>query len=152
MMTRDADAFEKRYAHLHSSAQGLSQAEAEQRLARYGANRIEKISGKSFIAKLLQEFLHFFALILWPAAALAFIAEWRDPGRGMAMQVVNVIVCRHPVISAFSRFHRRNRLIGYGIGFELVWLFILPFGIGMLLEELRKAIMRSLAQRKAMRR
>ena len=85
----------------------------------------------------------------------------------IAMQVVNVFLCRHPTLSAFSRGHRRNRLIWYGIGFELllllligytpwgnalfgtspldaeVWLFILPFGIGMLLlEELRKAVVR----------
>ena len=85
----------------------------------------------------------------------------------IAMQVVNVLLCRHPAMSVFSCGHRRNRLIGYGIGFELllvllidytpwgnalfgtapleaeVWLFIVPFGIGMLLlEELRKAVVR----------
>ncbi len=76
---------EKLYAHLHSSAQGLAQAEAAQRLARYGANRIEKIADQSLIGKLLKEFTHFFALILWLAAGLAFFAEWRSPGQGMAM-------------------------------------------------------------------
>jgi len=90
----------------------------------------------------------------------------------IAMQVVNVFLCRHPVMSIFSRGHRRNRLIGYGIGFELlllllidytpwgnalfgtapleveVWLFIVPFGIGMLLlEEFRKAVARRYSQR-----
>jgi magnesium-transporting ATPase (P-type) len=85
----------------------------------------------------------------------------------IAMQVVNVFLCRHPTLSAFSRGHRRNRLIWYGIGFELlllllidytswgnalfgtapiaaeVWLFIIPFAPGMLLlEELRKAVVR----------
>ncbi|MDO8264223.1 MAG: cation-transporting P-type ATPase, partial [Gallionella sp.] len=85
----------------------------------------------------------------------------------IAMQVVNVFLCRHPAMSAFGRGHRRNRLIWYGIAFELlllalidytpwgnalfgtaplgieVWLFIIPFGIGMLLlEELRKAVVR----------
>ena len=86
----------------------------------------------------------------------------------IALQVVNVMLCRPPSMSAFGRGHRRNRLIWYGIGFELlllllidytpwgnalfgtaplgieVWLFIVPFGIGMLLlEELRKAVVRS---------
>ncbi len=75
---------ERLYAHLHSGAQGLSQAEAAQRLARYGANRIEKIADQSLIGKLLKEFTHFFALILWLAAGLAFFAEWREPGQGMA--------------------------------------------------------------------
>jgi magnesium-transporting ATPase (P-type) len=86
---------EKLYAHLHSSAQGLSQAEATQRLARYGANQIEKIADQSLLGKLLKEFTHFFALILWLAAGLAFFAEWRDPGQGMAMlgyAVLGVIV------------------------------------------------------------
>jgi len=86
---------EKLYAHLRSSAQGLSQAEATQRLARYGANQIEKIADQSLIGKLLKEFTHFFALILWLAAGLAFFAEWRDPGQGMAMlgyAVVGVII------------------------------------------------------------
>lgn len=75
---------ESLYKNLHSSAQGLSQAEALRRLARYGANRIEEISGQSVLGKLLQEFTHFFALILWLAAALAFVAEWKSPGLGMA--------------------------------------------------------------------
>ncbi|MDE2309986.1 MAG: cation-transporting P-type ATPase, partial [Betaproteobacteria bacterium] len=76
---------EELYAHLHSSAQGLAQAEAVQRRTKYGANQLEKISEQSFIARLLKEFTHFFALILWLAAGLAFAAEWKDPGQGMAM-------------------------------------------------------------------
>src|SRR5512135_1621687 len=81
---------ESLYAHLHSSAQGLSQAEAIKRLAKYGANQLEEISEQPFVAglpflkSLLREFTHFFALILWLAAGLAFFAEWKDPGQGMA--------------------------------------------------------------------
>ncbi|MBI5439485.1 MAG: cation-transporting P-type ATPase [Nitrosomonadales bacterium] len=78
-------AVEELYAHLHSSAQGLTQTGAAQRLAKHGANRIEEIAAQPFIVKLLKEFTHFFALILWLAAGLAFFAEWRDPGQGMAM-------------------------------------------------------------------
>ncbi|MDO8465173.1 MAG: cation-transporting P-type ATPase [Gallionella sp.] len=83
-------AIEEFYAHLHSGAQGLSQAEAARRLARYGANRIEEIAAQPLIAwlpfagKLIREFTHFFALILWLAAGLAFVAEWKNPGQGMA--------------------------------------------------------------------
>jgi magnesium-transporting ATPase (P-type) len=47
-------AIEELYAHLHSSARGLVQAEATQRLARHGANRIEEITGQSFAGKLLK--------------------------------------------------------------------------------------------------
>ena len=88
----------------------------------------------------------------------------------IAMQVVNVLLCRHPVMSVFSRGQRRNHLIGYGIIFELsllvliaytpwgnalfgtapldadVWLFIILFMPGMLLlEELRKAAVRRMS-------
>src|ERR1035437_3891430 len=83
-MNPHRNAIEKLYAHLHSSAQGLTQAEAVQRQVRYGANRLEKVAGQSLVVRLFREFTHFFALILWLAAGLAFFAEWRDPGEGMA--------------------------------------------------------------------
>jgi calcium-translocating P-type ATPase len=86
---------EQLYAHLHSNAQGLSQTEAEKRLIKYGSNQLEKISDQSLVLKLLKEFTHFFALILWLAAGLAFFAEWREPGQGMAMlgyAVLGVII------------------------------------------------------------
>jgi calcium-translocating P-type ATPase len=78
------------YARLHSGTDGLSQADAARRLIKYGPNRIEEITAPPLIAglplagKLLKEFAHFFALILWFAAGLAFVAEWREPGQGMA--------------------------------------------------------------------
>ena len=78
-------AIEKLYAHLHSSAQGLTQPDAAKRLIRQGENRLEEIAGTPLINRLFREFTHFFALILWLAAGLAFFAEWRDPGQGMAM-------------------------------------------------------------------
>lgn len=75
---------EQLYAHLRSGAQGLTQAEAARRLEQHGANRLEQIAGQSLASRLLKEFTHFFALILWIAAGLAFFAEHRDPGQGMA--------------------------------------------------------------------
>ena len=78
-------AIEKLYAHLHSSERGLSQVEAARRLEKYGINCLEKIAGPSVLGRLFKEFTHFFALILWLAAGLAFFAEWREPGGGMAM-------------------------------------------------------------------
>jgi calcium-translocating P-type ATPase len=75
---------EQLYVHLHSGAQGLTQAEAARRLEQHGPNRLEQIAGQSLASKLFKEFTHFFALILWIAAGLAFFAEWREPGQGMA--------------------------------------------------------------------
>ena len=73
------------YARMHSGEQGLSQAEAVRRLRKYGGNQIEEIAERSVASKFAREFTHFFALILWLAAALAFVAEWKNPGQGMAM-------------------------------------------------------------------
>ncbi len=68
---------------LKSSPDGLSQAQARQRLLEFGPNRIDKVKSESWIVALLKEFSHFFALILWLAAGLAFFAESRQPGEGM---------------------------------------------------------------------
>jgi len=82
-------------ASLNSSPQGLSSGEAQRRLLEYGPNRVEEVSRESTVLRFLKEFTHFFALILWLAAGLAFLAEWIDPGQGMAKigyAVVAVIV------------------------------------------------------------
>jgi calcium-translocating P-type ATPase len=69
---------------LHSDRSGLSSAEAERRSREFGPNRVEHIKGTPGFVRFLKGFTHFFALILWVAAGLAFIAEWQDPGAGMA--------------------------------------------------------------------
>lgn len=69
---------------LDSSLDGLSDAVIEERLHEYGFNRIEETRKESMLLVFAQEFLHFFALILWLAAALAFFAESHQPGEGMA--------------------------------------------------------------------
>lgn len=69
---------------LHSCASGLSTVEAGRRLLEFGPNRVEPVSGKWLQVEFLQGFTHFFAMILWIAAGLAFLAEWQDPGAGMA--------------------------------------------------------------------
>lgn len=71
-------------ASIRSSTEGLSSAEARRRLREFGENSVEKVAGESFIVHLLKEFAHFFSVILWIAAALAFFAEWNVPGQGMA--------------------------------------------------------------------
>ena len=71
-------------ASLHSTLQGLSSAEALRRLDEYGPNRVEEVAGESAVLRFFKEFASFFSLILWFAAGLAFLAEWSDPGQGMA--------------------------------------------------------------------
>ncbi|MBI5430872.1 MAG: cation-transporting P-type ATPase [Nitrosomonadales bacterium] len=100
------------YAHLHSSALGLSKSEAIQRRARYGSNQIEKLTEQSLPGKLFREFTHFFALILWLAAGLAFVAEWKGPGQGMAMlgyAVLGVILVNG--VFSFWQAHRAEKAL-----------------------------------------
>jgi len=70
-------------ASLHSGPSGLDSAEARRRLAEFGPNQMERVHKKHLLLKLAEEFVHFFALILWLAAGLAFYAGYRDPGGGM---------------------------------------------------------------------
>ncbi len=83
------------YASLNSSPDGINDAEASRRLGEFGANQVEEIHGESLALTFAREFTHFFAIILWIAAALAFFAGWHDPGGGMAMlgfAIIGVIV------------------------------------------------------------
>ena len=86
-----ADAF----ASLKSEPAGLSVAEAQRRLAEFGKNEVEEVAHEALLLTFAREFVHFFAIILWIAAGLAFFAEWREPGQGMAtlgFAIVGVIV------------------------------------------------------------
>ncbi|MBF7731699.1 cation-translocating P-type ATPase [Pseudomonas sp. N040] len=71
-------------ASLHVSAAGLSSSEAARRQQEFGRNQLQEAAQTPLWLKFLREFSHFFALILWVGAALAFFAAWRQPGEGMA--------------------------------------------------------------------
>ena len=92
---------------LRSSVMGLSDHEAQKRLAEFGPNLIERVQEEHLALKLLKEFTHFFAIILWLAAGLAFFAEWSQPGQGMltlGFAIVGVIV-----INGFFSFWQEYR-------------------------------------------
>ena len=71
-------------ASLKSAAEGLGHAEVERRLQEFGRNAVEEVARTPLWLRLIREFITFFSLILWVAAGLAFVAEWSDPGQGMA--------------------------------------------------------------------
>ncbi|HJW32717.1 MAG TPA: cation-transporting P-type ATPase [Holophagaceae bacterium] len=79
-------------AGLRSSPEGLTTEEAARRLVEFGPNRVEPVRNRSLLWELVRQFVHFFALILWVAAGLCFLAEWRDPGGGMAKLGVAILV------------------------------------------------------------
>jgi calcium-translocating P-type ATPase len=98
---------------LKSSHNGLSQAEAIQRLIEYGPNRIDKVGGEPFGLVLVKEFIHFFALILWLAAGMAFFAESRQPGSGMdklGYAILGVIVI-NGLFSFWQQFRAERAIV-----------------------------------------
>lgn len=76
---------------LESSENGLPAQEAARRLREYGENRLTEIGGEPEWRRLAHEFTHFFAIILWVAAGLAFFAESRSRGEGMWQLGVAII-------------------------------------------------------------
>ncbi len=82
-------------ASLNTTAAGLSVSEALRRRAEFGPNHVEELGRESVLLSFAREFTHFFAIILWVGAALAFLADRFDPGQGMArlgVAIVGVIV------------------------------------------------------------
>jgi sodium/potassium-transporting ATPase subunit alpha len=82
-------------ASLRTTVRGLSSADAEARFAEFGPNRVERIQRRSLTLQFASQFAHLFAIVLWAAAALAFVADAMRPGEGMARlgwAVVAVIV------------------------------------------------------------
>jgi sodium/potassium-transporting ATPase subunit alpha len=97
---------------LKTSERGLDDGEAGRRVAEFGPNRIEEVRGKPLWLRFLGEFTHFFALILWAAAALAFFAEWRNPGEGMqALGVAILAVIMVNGVFSFWQEYRAERAL-----------------------------------------
>ncbi|KOY56950.1 HAD-IC family P-type ATPase [Streptomyces sp. XY332] len=59
---------------LHTGRRGLSSREAERRLAVYGPDEVRRSARTGILRELLRQLVHPLALLLWAAAALAFIA------------------------------------------------------------------------------
>jgi calcium-translocating P-type ATPase len=86
---------EQALASLKSTAAGLTTKEAARRLLEFGPNHVEEVSHESLLLTFAREFTHFFAIILWIGAGLAFFAESVQPGQGMArlgVAIVGVII------------------------------------------------------------
>lgn len=78
-----------------SAFNGLTAHDATRRLAEFGPNRVERVAETPLVLRFLRTLTHFFALILWIAAGLAFLAAALDPAGGMAplgFAIVGVII------------------------------------------------------------
>jgi sodium/potassium-transporting ATPase subunit alpha len=103
---------ERVFSGLGSSASGLSGDEATRRRLEFGPNRIEQVRRQPLTVRFLKEFTHFFAVILWIAAGLAFFAEAQSPEEGMgtlAWAIVGVIVVN--AIFSFWQEYRAERAL-----------------------------------------
>ncbi len=77
------------YLNLATRPEGLTQAEVTKRLATVGPNLIREIKGKPLILKLLANFTHLMALLLWFGGLVGFLAQM--PQLGAAIWTVNLI-------------------------------------------------------------
>ncbi|NLG49613.1 MAG: cation-transporting P-type ATPase [Chloroflexi bacterium] len=80
---------EQVYAALDSRPDGLTQAEAEQRLERYGRNMLREVQGPSLWLRFLSNFTHLMAILLWVGGIVALFAGL--PELAIAIWLVNVI-------------------------------------------------------------
>src|ERR1035441_1216168 len=90
---------------LRSSREGLSTAEAERRLIQYGPNGLSRRGGVRWPRELARQFTHPLALLLWAAAALAWLAGIA----AVAIAIVVVIVIN--AIFAFIQEAQAERAV-----------------------------------------
>jgi sodium/potassium-transporting ATPase subunit alpha len=72
---------------------------------------VEEVRRESLFFRFVKGFVHFFALIPWLAAAL-FLAEWIDPGQGMAKigYAVVVVIVVSGIFSFWQEFRVERTL------------------------------------------
>ena len=103
---------EQSLASLKTTLAGLAPAEAARRLVEFGPNHIEEVRHENLLLSFAREFTHFFAIILWIAATLAFLAEYFGPGQGMSslgIAIVGVIIVNG--IFSFWQEYKAERAI-----------------------------------------
>ena len=97
---------------LLTSAQGLSEGEARRRIHEYGLNEIKEVRGTSLYRRLLAQFTHFLALLLWLSAGLCFLSEYLHPGEGMVslgLAIIGVIIIN--AIFTFVQEYRAEKAV-----------------------------------------
>jgi sodium/potassium-transporting ATPase subunit alpha len=125
---------EQVFHSLVTSEQGLSGEEAARRLREFGPNEISEVKKKHLLARLLGQFTHFLAVVLWLAAFLSFLSEYLNPGEGMltlGIAIIAVIVIN--AVFTFIQEYRAEKALE-----ELKKL--LPFYVKVLREDREQEI------------
>jgi potassium/sodium efflux P-type ATPase len=80
------------YRMLESDPKGLSSGKAAARLLRYGTNAISVPPGRPLYLRLLDNFTHLMALLLWAGGAMAFVGGMPELGWAIwAVVVINAV-------------------------------------------------------------
>jgi magnesium-transporting ATPase (P-type) len=80
-------------SRLHASAHGLSAAEAKERLAQYGANRLRPAQRRGPVMRFLLQFHNILIYVLVAAAAVtAALGHWVDTGVILGVVVINAMI------------------------------------------------------------
>ncbi len=100
------------FASLVTSEQGLAEREALRRLSEFGRNEIGRARRRPLVLRLLGQFTHFLAILLWIAAALAFFSDRVNPGEGMftlGLAIVAVI-CINAIFTFVQEYRAEQAL------------------------------------------
>lgn len=88
---------------LSSPERGLSSKTAQRLLQAHGPNRLPESRGSGVARQLLAQFFHFFAVLLWIAGGLAFVADLPELG----IAIFGVIILNG--LFAFIQEHRAEK-------------------------------------------
>ncbi|MEW5744381.1 MAG: cation-transporting P-type ATPase [Nitrospirota bacterium] len=97
---------------LITSEQGLAEDDARRRLHEYGFNEIQEVRRTPLYRRLLSQFTHFLAVLLWIAAGLSLLSEYLRPGGGMlflGLAIIGVIVVN--AVFTFIQEYRAERAV-----------------------------------------
>jgi magnesium-transporting ATPase (P-type) len=94
-------------ASLRSTREGLASDEAARRYAEFGPNRLEDVRRTPLWRRATRQFTHFFAVVLWIAAALAFWGALHGPESGMATLAIAIVAV--VVINGAFSFWQEHR-------------------------------------------
>ncbi len=95
------------FSTLLSSSRGITEEQATSRGNEYGPNEIRSAPGRSLYLRFFAQFTHFLALLLWFAAALAFLSEYLHPGEGLLR--LGIAILTVIFINAFFTFIQEYR-------------------------------------------
>ncbi len=97
---------------LNATSTGLNSVEAERRLTQYGTNELHVRKDTPEIIKFFRQFRNFFALLLIGGSALAFLADYLQPGEGnFYIGVALLVVVFLNALFSYVQQHESDRIM-----------------------------------------